>query len=711
MVELKGYQENAVLEMCEKSQKILGGSPANCVFKSPTGSGKTLMMAEVIKRLSCNMESRNRLSYIWISVHKLHQQSKKRLEEYYDGLGIITCSEFPDLESVIAEDEVLFFNWPSITRADNIFIRESETQNNLSAVLQNTRDAGRKIVLIIDESHDTADGEKAQKLIDEIDADLTIEVSATPSLKKVDEIVRVSREDVVNEEMVKKSAHVNHALEDFQVDEHTTDDIIILAALEQREHIHSLYKKENSNVNPLLLIQLPNSSAGIEDMNDEIVSILKDKGITLENEKLAIHLFDEHENLKGIADPDNKAEVMIFKQAVALGWDCPRASVLLPFRVWKRNDFSIQVVGRIMRTPEHRFYENDELNHSYIYCNLREMEIVKDVAKDHMVFNYSRRNEDLYDGVELESKYVRRRHEKTRISGKITEIMRSLPNVAEIAGRMSQDTGTFVDHVMSDGEVVKLDEEQTITGARELDLPMGRKKLNFMFESFVRGNVGKFAPRHSTQSLCTAIYKFCEMHLGTTDYLDVQKIVMSEKNNVEFINLIDMAVTEYAREVATKTDSDKTEDVIWTVPKTIGYGDDYEEVEYRKSVMVPVIGKNNDLEVEFMEFMDRSDGVSWWFRNGVRDKKYFAIVYQKDGDSDTPFYVDFILKMKDERIGLFDTKDEHSDDPAKGAALRRYIKRNKAMFGGLVMKKGESWRYSDTSNIDDKSTWKYLNLS
>ena len=53
---------------------------------------------------------------------------------------------------------------------------------------------------------------------------------------------------------------------------------------------------------------------------------------------------------------------MIFKQAIALGWDCPRASILVLFRDWRSIVFSIQTVGRIMRMPEVKHYTNDDLN-------------------------------------------------------------------------------------------------------------------------------------------------------------------------------------------------------------------------------------------------------------------------------------------------------------------------------------------------------------
>ncbi|GAH95392.1 unnamed protein product, partial [marine sediment metagenome] len=37
---------------------------------------------------------------------------------------------------------------------------------------------------------------------------------------------------------------------------------------------------------------------------------------------------------------------------IALGWDCPRAQILVLFRDWKSLTFSVQTIGRIMRMPE-----------------------------------------------------------------------------------------------------------------------------------------------------------------------------------------------------------------------------------------------------------------------------------------------------------------------------------------------------------------------
>lgn len=79
------------------------------------------------------------------------------------------------------------------------------------------------------------------------------------------------------------------------------------------------------------------------------------------------------ENLTDLEKPDNLTEVLLFKEAIALGWDCPRAAVLLIFRKLQSDQFTIQTVGRIMRMPEQKHYPKEMLNVGYVFT---------DIAKD-----------------------------------------------------------------------------------------------------------------------------------------------------------------------------------------------------------------------------------------------------------------------------------------------------------------------------------------
>lgn len=54
--------------------------------------------------------------------------------------------------------------------------------------------------------------------------------------------------------------------------------------------------------------------------------------------------------------------------------------------------------------------------------------------------------------------------------------------------------------------------------------------------------------------------------------------------------------------------------------------------------------------------MDKKiDKIEWWHKNGEQDGRFFIVPYEIDGDL-KPFYVDWIIKYKNGRIGLFDTK-------------------------------------------------------
>ena len=101
--------------------------------------------------------------------------------------------------------------------------------------------------------------------------------------------------------------------------------MVIDAALKKREELVKAFAKENVKINPLALIQLPDRIGQLEDtMKDRVISILKDKyKISADNGKLAIWLSGEHVNKEEVEKGDSEVEVLVFKQAIALGWDCP----------------------------------------------------------------------------------------------------------------------------------------------------------------------------------------------------------------------------------------------------------------------------------------------------------------------------------------------------------------------------------------------------
>ena len=65
---------------------------------------------------------------------------------------------------------------------------------------------------------------------------------------------------------------------------------------------------------------------------------------------------------------NNAAPVfLLFKQALATGWDCPRAKVLVKLRENMSETFEIQTLGRLRRMPNAKHYGRDILDCSYLY--------------------------------------------------------------------------------------------------------------------------------------------------------------------------------------------------------------------------------------------------------------------------------------------------------------------------------------------------------
>ena len=95
-----------------------------------------------------------------------------------------------------------------LIKKKNIYIRENERDNNLSSVIERTKESGNKIVLLIDESHHSATSEISKNLIRDMKPDLTVEISATPVVENPDHIVSVDIDDVKEEGMIKKNSKV-----------------------------------------------------------------------------------------------------------------------------------------------------------------------------------------------------------------------------------------------------------------------------------------------------------------------------------------------------------------------------------------------------------------------------------------------------------------------------------------------------------------------
>lgn len=731
-IEFKNYQEKAIVKLKREVNELFDADGNKvCVLKAPTGSGKTLMMAEFLKRLIDSRVDGKKFSFVWIAVNKLHDQSRNNLKKYYDQFGVgIKCSYFSDLDDrKIGENEILFLNWASINKKDNLYIRENERDNNLTSIIARTKDEGRIVVLIIDESHHTASSEKSRELIHDIGPKVTIEVSATPQLNDNDAIVRVDLNDVKEEEMIKKEIVINPGFEHYIIDkkksDKTADELVLESALKKRIELRKKLEAEGSGVNPLLLIQLPDAKAGVADKKDEVLAMLKKFGYTIENGRLAVYLSDKDNkiNLDNIEKNENEVEVMIFKQAIALGWDCPRASILVLFRQWREENmtFSIQTLGRIMRMPEQKHYDDSILNLGYVFTNLQDIDVAQDLSKDYIT-TYSGYRIDDYKNIDLVSYHSKRFREETRLSADFVPVFLEAAKQQNLKSKISNKHSILSTKLIASGRVTDVDMvAKSIEKKGTLDIPKNEVELQNAFDMFVRNHLDPFAPeQRSIKRVNDSIYAFFDAKRNEDEWPKIQAMVLAEENKQAFIDTINVAKELYQKQVGKGKSELVKNDELWNVPKTINYNLNYAKKDYKKTAIQPYYSnEDSDIEVSFIQILEKTKNVEWWFKNGRSDATYFAVPHIEHG-IERSFYVDFIVKLKDGRIGLFDTKGGYTAELATSRAegLAKYIaeqnKKGRKLFGGIVLPDKNSWRYSDAKdyeyNPNDLKKWKFLDL-
>ena len=737
MITLRNYQEEAVQALLKDTYALLtqAGTRKKLVLKAPTGAGKTVVMAAFLNQLCNELPDKlevpkRKVAFIWFAPNQLHLQSYLALKDYFKELRTIKPIQFEDIaDGQLKPNEMLFINWQSVNKAKNLYIKENEQGKDLVKFVHSAMLDDIEIICILDEAHYHANGTKAQQLLQQLNAKIEVDVSATP-LFRSDYMHTIKRHEVVEAEMIKKNVVLNPALDHHTQEGRSLNQVLLEEALKKRNELAEAYQKLGVNINPLLLIQLPNDtkteSVLDKETIDEVKTFLEYKGITAQNEKLAVWLSNEKTNLDGIEEKNCLTEVLLFKQAIALGWDCPRAAVLLIFREIKQETFGIQTMGRILRMPEQKHYTNPQLNNGYVYTNLSK-DIVKIVQEDidYIVQNKAYRI-DAYQDMALTSYFINTRLTRNRLGSRFRKC---LYEAAETYFELSRDlelTNGKLDEY-NRGQLVKKFIEVNVD---TIEIPIPRdlsiiieegatdveqkerfaktvNELNMLFRQFCRDHVGGYAKADSTPVLEMALKMLFEDYMLMNEY-DAVKVILFEQNRSKFIELISIALElhEKLQEQKAAQASKKVEQSEWDVPKERIFNEHFHERPVDQHALVPFYEKNgaSNPEKEFVTFLESNEPhLDWWYKNGDKNKEDFAVTYEDMHGVTRGFYVDFVVRMKTGVIALFDTKTLDSDPNfvAKHNALHAYVNANnsteKPLMGGVIVPKGK----------DENRTWKF----
>lgn len=779
MIKEKDYQTKAVNELIEKTISMLrcSGDRKKLVFKAPTGAGKTVMASEMLDRLTTELADEGReVAVIWIAPNKLHQQSYMKMKNFFTETRVLTPVMYDELDhsidGYIKPGEIFFVNWESINKDKNVMVRETENSSSLYDITRRTKERNIPIVVVIDEEHMFSGraAKQSEKVLRNINPKVEIRISATP-ITPPDEMVSVQRDAVIKEQMIKDGISINPSVSDPNSGM-SENEYLLELALEKRNEVKAAYEKLGVRINPLLLIQLPNDSSEVLDDNERtIMEMVKarldlEHDINIGNNKLAIWLSSEKKNLDGLENDYNTTEVLLFKQAIALGWDCPRAAVLLIFRDIQSTTFGVQTVGRIMRMPEQKYYPNGLLNHGYVYTNLAKdrIEIVADDINYITKALVAYRKENLAN-VSLPCVYSERLSaDRNRLGPDFWPVLVDVFNRHWFKAIIQQDLfhySPFLENEEEEKQSMESSADDFMTDyARNrhnaeqngnIDLNLHNIQVSLVTDVEVTGeadityvdenNMRKFA--RTSEELNKALMQFCATFMSKFEKLSTPtlrgyllqlmenylgffetespRIILYHTNKPKFAELVTIAINLYikaieVRQRAAKQRAFKTYN--WEVPANREYSEtSNEEVPgVKEHALVPFIQLKNasSPEKRFEKFLESNkDSINWWYKNGDEGKQHYSIAYTTIGEGQGLFYVDFVIRMNDGTIFLFDTKSPSSDmeAPNKHNALIEYMKaeneNGQNLKGGIIIEENELWRYSSLpiDNTQDLQNW------
>ena len=429
-VELFPFQMLAVQELRRKASSALRSyketsSPQVISLQAPTGSGKTIIMASFIEDVFYGTEDfveKPKAVFVWLSDSpQLNDQSKDKFlkSDKIRFNQCITVTEDSFDQETFDDGKIYFLNTQKIGKAGNLSHKGDDRNYTIWETIENTaKQKSDRFFIIIDEAHRGMLGTKAgqatsimQKfLIGDNDlgvspVPLAIGVSATPArfntlfgnTTSTLNFVRVSAAQVRDSGLLKERIVIT-----YPDDTQRNNDMAVLDAavdewMSKALHWKMYCDKEHAKmVNPVFVIQVRSGSNGkISDTNlediiekieakikrrfetGEIVHTFGDQGtITINN--LAINHIEPND----IVD-DKRVKVVLFKENLSTGWDCPRAETMMSFRTAEDVTYIAQLLGRMVRTPlQTRIKVDETLNEVRMFLPYFNKENVENVVKE-----------------------------------------------------------------------------------------------------------------------------------------------------------------------------------------------------------------------------------------------------------------------------------------------------------------------------------------
>lgn len=407
----------------------LSGFPSDMPYfclRVPTGGGKTWLAAKGVSLVNTHLLRCEHSVILWLVPSKpIREQTlralRDRLHPYHTALreaGPVTVMDLDEAKNVTratldtsttvivatrqafqVEDEesrkvyqssgalMHHFDNLSPTQRDDLLSEGAGAERTTPCSLANVLRLRRPFV-VVDEAHNNRT-ELAFDMLARFRPSGVMELTATPDLERTPSNVlhSVSAAELKAEEMIKLPV-VLETEPNWQQ--------CLADAIGRRDALHKLADEDRRTgspyLRPLVLIQAEPRRAGVETLDVERVrnELVTNHGIPASEivvatgEEKGLEQIDADYKL-GIADPACPVKFVITQKALAEGWDCPFAYILVSMASLSSATAVEQLLGRVLRQPGASHRQAKALNQSYAFVVSRNFAETAGALRDRLV--------------------------------------------------------------------------------------------------------------------------------------------------------------------------------------------------------------------------------------------------------------------------------------------------------------------------------------
>ena len=436
---LKDYQVDAVQDVLAKLERCARTWHQDSVLtsfalSSVTGSGKTVIAATVIEALihgstEFDFEPDPGAVVLWVSKEpSLNEQTRARIRDSADRIpvGDLVILDDRFAEEKLEKGTVYFLNTGKLASGNRLVTQTDKRPVTFWEVLDNTiQDRGLTLYLILDEAHE---GMKPPAKADEVERQTIVAkiinghnghpavpivwgISATVK-RFTDAMALAQNRDalanvLIDPVRVQRSGLLKSSLVlDIPDEKGDFETSLIRDATKEFVEISGRWTNYVAQQNlehpvvPLMVLQIPNKERGEHGFKDEDKTLLRMLDTVRKHyldfeDNCVAHVLGDRETIEigSYTIPRIKPQdiqdtahvrILVAKDAVSTGWDCPRAEVLVSLRPAKDHTYITQLLGRMVRTPLARSTNDDRLNSASCYLPHFERRTAKRIAEEIM---------------------------------------------------------------------------------------------------------------------------------------------------------------------------------------------------------------------------------------------------------------------------------------------------------------------------------------